>query len=385
MRLAAQDLRKGRLIDMEKIRIGVIGNGIIGESHLQEYAKIPECQVVAICDINEQRLNEIGDKYGIERRFTNIGRLLDCDDIEAVDVCLHNNLHAPVAIEAMRRGKHVYCEKPMSGSYIDSVRMLEASRETGMDLHIQLGFLYHDETKAAKKLIQNNRLGEVYHLRSYGFRRRGRPFVDGYATKEFVNSTTSGGGAMFDMGVYHISQLLYLMDMPKLERISGKTYQKLEMDQARREISGFNVEELGCGFAKFENGLTMDVLEAWAVHAAEYPSSVIYGAEGGLSLNPLKFYSKQDDIETEVSFDLGAMNYRNHTVYPENAMYDSSQIHWVAHRQGKCPLLPTAEIALQTQLIQEGIYLSDCLGREVTAEEIQELSKSKALEIPNLR
>lgn len=372
-------------IFMEKTRIGVIGNGIIGESHLKEYAQIPECEVVAICDINEEWLHEIGDKYGIERRFTNIGRLLDCDDIEAVDVCLHNNLHAPVAIEAMQRGKHVYCEKPMSGSYADSVRMLETARETGKDLHIQLGFLYQDETHAAKKLIQNHRLGNIYHLRSYGYRRRGRPFVDGYATKEFVNTVTSGGGAMFDMGVYHISQLLYLMNMPELERISGKTYQEIEMDPGRREISGFNVEELGCGFAKFKDGLTMDILESWAVHAGEYPSSVIYGSQGGLSLKPLKFYSKMDDIETEVSFDLGAMNYRNHTVYAENAVYDSSQIHWIAHRQGKCPLLPTAEIALQTQLIQEGIYLSSRLGREVTADEIRAMSESKALEIPNLR
>lgn len=157
------------------------------------------------------------------------------------------------------------------------------------------------------------------------------------------------------------------------------------MDQKRREISGFNVEELGCGFAKFEGGLTMDILESWAVHAGEYPSSAIYGSQGGLSLRPLRFYSKLDDIETEVSFDLAAMRYRNHTVYGENAVYDSSQIHWIAHRQGKCPLLPTAQIALQTQLVQEGIYLSERLGREVTAEEIESMSVSKALEIPNLR
>lgn len=79
------------------------------------------------------------------------------------------------------------------------------------------------------------------------------------------------------------------------------------------------------------------------------------------------------------------MNYRNHTVYPENAVYDSSQIHWISHLMGKCPLLPTAEIALNTQLVQEGIYLSNSLGREVTADEIRELSQSKALEIPNLK
>ena len=89
----------------DKIRVAVIGNGIIGESHISTYRSIPEAEVAAICDINEARLNEIGDRYGIARRFTHIGKLLLEDDIDAVDVCLHNNMHAPVSIAVMRSGR----------------------------------------------------------------------------------------------------------------------------------------------------------------------------------------------------------------------------------------------------------------------------------------
>ncbi len=370
---------------MDKVRIGVIGNGIIGESHISGYQSIPDCEVVAICDINEERLNYIGDKYGIKRRFTHIGKMLLEKDIDAVDVCLHNNLHCPVTVAALEAGKHVYCEKPMAGSYADALTMYKAAKDTGKKLHIQLAMLYNDETRGAKKLIDSGRLGHIYHMRSYGFRRRGRPYVDGYATKEFVNSTTSGGGALFDMGVYHISQLLYLTGLPKLERVCGKIYQELAMDENRRQISGFNVEELGTGFASFEGGLTMDILESWAIHAAPFPGSMIAGSKGGVTLEPLSFHTTIEDIETDQTFDLGHMNYMNHTVYPENAVYDSSQIHWIAHLTGKCELLPTADIALLTQQIQEGIYISNSLNREVTADEVVQLSKSKALEIPNLK
>lgn len=369
---------------MEKIRIGVIGNGIIGEQHISEYQRIHNCEVVAICDINEERLNYIGDRYGISRRFTHIGKLLLEKDIDAVDVCLHNNLHAPVAIAAMEAGKDVYCEKPMAGSYADALSMYEAMKRTGQKLHIQLAQLYVDEARAAKRLIDNGHLGKLYHMRSYGFRRRGRPFVDGYATKEFVNSTTSGGGALFDMGVYHISQLLYLADLPKLERVVGRTYQELPMDAKRREISGFNVEELGCGFASFENDLTMDILESWAIYSAPFPGSMIAGSKGGICISPFSFHTAIEDMQVDTQFDLGNLNYLNHTVYPENAVYDSSQKHWIASLTGECELLPTALIALNTQQIQEGIYLSTQLNREVTADEIKELSKSKAVEIPNL-
>ncbi|MDD4773167.1 MAG: Gfo/Idh/MocA family oxidoreductase [Eubacteriales bacterium] len=370
---------------MEKIRIGVIGNGIIGESHISGYKGIGGCEVTAICDINEDRLNYIGDKYGIKARYTHIGKMIAEADLDSVDVCLHNNMHAPVSIYAMEQGKHVYCEKPMAGTYADALAMYDAMLNTGKKLHIQLGFLYSDETRAAKRLIENGRLGNIYHMRSYGFRRRGRPFVDGYATKEFVNTETSGGGALFDMGVYHISQLLYLMDTPELERICGHTYAELPMDEGRRAESGYNVEELGCGYASFKGGLTMDILESWAIYAAPFPGSMIAGSKGGLTLTPFKYHTAIDDIQADMTFDLGHFNYLNHTVYAENAVYDNSQKLWIAALQGQAELYPTAKIALDTQLIQEGIYMSNALGREVSACEIKEMTKSKALEIPNLK
>ena len=368
----------------EKIRIAVIGVGIIGEAHLKNYQSIPEAEVVAICDINEPRLNSVGERFGIARRFTHIGKLLQEDDIDAVDVCLHNNMHAPVSIAVMRAGKDCYCEKPMAGSFYDAREMYRVMEETGRKLHIQLAFLYSKETKAAKRFIEAGALGHLYHMRSYGFRRRGRPFVDGYARKEFVNTKTSGGGALFDMGVYHISQLLYLAGLPKLERVCGHTYAEIAMDEGRRQESGYNVEEIGVGLASYQGGLSMDVLESWAVHGRPFPSSVMMGSEAGISLEPLVIHSRSYNLETDTTVDLGEMDYLDHTVYADSAHYDNSQQHWIHALLGKCELLPTAKIALETQRVQEGIYFSERLGREVTADEIEEMTESKALEIPNL-
>jgi len=156
------------------------------------------------------------------------------------------------------------------------------------------------------------------------------------------------------------------------------------MDAGRKEISGYNVEELGCGFASFADGLTMDVLESWAIYARPFPGSMIAGSKGGICLSPFSFHTAIEDMQIDTTFDLGSMNYLNHTVYAENSVYDTSQVHWIASLQGKCELLPTALIGLNTQQIQEGIYLSNKYNREMTADEITELSQSKALEVPNL-
>ena len=369
---------------MKKIKIAVIGVGIIGDSHIKEYKNIADCEVAAICDINEARLAEIGDRYDVKRRFTHIGEMLREGDIDAVDICLHNNLHAPVTNAVLNAGKNAYCEKPMAGSYADALSMYETARKTGNRLHIQLAMVYNDAAHAAKRLIDAGELGEIYHMRSCGFRRRGRPFIDGYATKEFVNSHTARGGALFDMGVYRISQLLYLAGLPKLERVVGKTYRKMDVDPKRQAESGFDVEELGTGYAVYANNLSLDVVESWAIHAENVGRSLIAGDKGGLMFDPLTYHTLKEDMQVDMNVDLGAFKYRNHTVHAENAMFDSPQTNWINALLGRCELLPTDKIALETSLLQEGIFLSDKLGREVTANEIRALSKSTAIDVPNL-
>ena len=155
-----------------------------------------------------------------------------------------------------------YCEKPMAGSYQDAEKMYQTARARGLKLSIQLATLFSWETRAAKMLIEQGCLGKPYHARSVGFRRRGRPYVDGYGSPPFVQKHNSGGGALYDVGVYHIASLLYLLGNPQVLRVSGQVYQETEMDAPRREASGYDVEELGLGFVRLADGITLDIIEA---------------------------------------------------------------------------------------------------------------------------
>lgn len=366
---------------MQPIRIGMIGVGQIGKAHLQHYAQIPNAHIVAAADVNEAELRRVAETFNIPYTTTDFRELLKRDDIDAVDVCLHNNLHSPVTIAALEAGKHVYCEKPMAGAYVDALAMYEAAQRTGKKLSIQLATLFSKETKAAKRLIDDGYLGKLYHARSTGFRRRNRPYVDGYGTASFVKKAVAAGGALYDMGVYHIAQVLYLLNLPSVERISGKIYQETDMDPRRREISGYDVEELGLGFVKCANGLTVDIIEAWAIHLGGFEGSCIVGSKGGVRLNPFGYFTTVSDMEMNATFELDSADWRWHQLYENTDAYDSPQKHWIAALQGRVELLPTAEIALATMLISEGIYLSDKLGREVSAEEVRVNSQSTAIKL----
>jgi predicted dehydrogenase len=319
--------------------------------------------------------------YDIPNLYTDFRKLLARDDIEAVDVCLHNNLHMPVTVAACEAGKHVYCEKPMAGAYCDAEVMLQTAKRLDRKLHIQLNTIFGAATKAAKAIIDEGLLGKPYYARSAGFRRRGRPYVDGYGSATFVQKRNSAGGAMYDMGVYHIGTILYLLNNPAVMRISGQVYQETQMDPARREASGYDVEELGIGFVRLENGITMDIIEAWAIHLDKFESSYVVGSEGGVRLEPFGFYRSVGDLDLDSTANLEAFEWRLHSLRENADAYDNSQKHWAAALQGRVELLPVAEIALNTMLISEGIYLSNQLGREVTAEEVKAASRSTAIKL----
>jgi predicted dehydrogenase len=365
----------------DRIRIGMIGVGQISKNHLKRYAEMPDVEIVAAADIDGKELAAVAQTYRIAHTYASFREMLTRDDIVAVDVCMHNNLHAPATIAALEAGKHVFCEKPIAGAYADGKKMLETARACNRKLSIQLATLFSRETRVAKHLIDAGRLGRVYHARSTGYRRRGRPFVDGYGTDNFVKKAVASGGALFDMGVYHISQMLYLLDQPEVTRVSGKVYQETAMDAGRRKSSGFDVEEMGTGFVRFSGDQTLDIIEAWAIHLNPFEGSCIVGSEGGIRLQPFGFYTTLSDVEMNATFELDQVDTRWHRLDENTSAYDSPQHHWIAALQGRVPLLPTAEIALQTMLISEGFYLSDKLGREVSAEEIEVASESKALDI----
>ncbi|MBN2449702.1 MAG: Gfo/Idh/MocA family oxidoreductase [Lentisphaeria bacterium] len=364
----------------ECIRVGVIGAGQIGTSHLNKYRDIPQARVVAVSDLFPAKIATAKERFGIADGYEDFQDLLAREDIDAVDVCVHNNKHAPIAMAALAAGKNVYCEKPMAGTYRDAESMFQAARKHGRRLSIQMGTVFSQESRAAKRIVDEGHLGRIYYARSFGYRRRGRPFVDGYGTANFVDRGICAGGALFDMGIYHIANILFLVGNPEVLSVTGATHQELDMYEDRRAFSNYSVEEMGLGWVRLAGGISFDIEETWAVHHDGQESSKVLGSRGGIKLNPLAFFSSLADMPMSSTFDLGGSNTRWHSCFPETVWYDSSQQHWIGALLGKVPLLPTAEFALNTALISEGIYMSSRLGREVPAAEIREKSVSTAID-----
>jgi predicted dehydrogenase len=189
---------------------------------------------------------------------------------------------------------------------------------------------------------------------------------------------------MLDMAVYHISRMIYLLGNPDLISVSGSTYQKIDMHEERRRISNYNVEELGMAFIRLAGGITYYMEESWAIHSETPDIDYVYGSKAGVRLDPprpsgsgqplseLQYFTTLGDIEMDGTMDLTRTDWRWQQTDPTVQHYTGSQRHWISAQLGYVPLIDTAGIALKTSFITEGVYISNHLGREVTADEIEQ-------------
>lgn len=162
---------------MEKLKIAVIGAGNIARNaHLPVYAERDDVEIVAICDWNLDRAKEIAAKFNIPHAYTTVEETLEKHpEIEAVDICVWNRSHAPVAIAAAKAGKHILCEKPMAWSVKHAEQMKKAVDEAGVTFMVAVMTRYANESQVLKAEIDSGRLGDIYYAKTGYMRRRGHP------------------------------------------------------------------------------------------------------------------------------------------------------------------------------------------------------------------
>lgn len=348
-----------------KLRAGVVGTGIIGKSHVRGYAGMrDDVELVAIADLDQDEAKRVAAEYDIPNVFSDYRDLVAMDDLDTVDVCLPNFLHMPVSVAALEAGKHVFCEKPMAGVGAEAQTMHDVAQQAGKQLHVQMGTVFSKETRTAKYLIDEGALGRVYYAKASNGRRRGRVFVDGYATPHFVQKERAGGGSMLDMAVYSMARLVYLLGNPSVKGVSGATYQEMDMDPKRREESGFDVEEFGHGFVRFDGDVTMYVEDAWSAFG-EFHGDTLMGSKGGVSLRPFKYYTDVHGMDADVSLNIDSYENRMRSLGYMGRGYGGSQEHFVYSVLGRVETIDTGAIGLKVAQITQALYDSAESGQEV--------------------
>lgn len=257
---------------MKKLRIAVIGCGGISKgNHLPAYAKMDNVEVVALCDILPDRVKAVAEQFGVAKTYTDYKDVLANEELDAIDICTPNLYHSEIAVAALEKGLHVFCEKPDAVSVAECERMKAAAEKSGKVLMVMRNNRYRPTASYLKSFIADGKMGDIYAGRCGWIRRRGIPGRGGW----FTTKALSGGGPLIDLGVHMIDLSIWLMGNPRPVAVSGcafnkfanseEVYDSVSAGHGDRVKDGiFDVEDLAMGFIRFENGACLQIEFSWA-------------------------------------------------------------------------------------------------------------------------
>lgn len=209
------------------IKVGIIGCGTIANAaHIPSYRNNPEAEIKYFCDIIPERAQAAVEKYHCGIAVADYHDVLNDPEIEAVSVCTPNNVHAQIAIDALRAGKNVLCEKPAARIYSEALEMQKAQHESGKVLNIGVVNRFNDSVNRIKQYIDEGRLGNIHHVYVSFRAHRSIPGLGG----AFTTKAIAGGGALIDWGVHYLDIVMYCCGDPKVKTVTGETFCKLGKD-----------------------------------------------------------------------------------------------------------------------------------------------------------
>ena len=152
----------------DQINVACIGYGIMGQIDVQTASSIPGVKIVGVCDVYEGRLTRAKEHFGAGLFTTRDYRqVLQRPDVDAVIVATPDHWHAPIAIEAMRAGKDVYCQKPMVRVVEEGAGIIKAQKETGRILQVGSQLASSIMYAKARELVRSGAIGKVHMIESY--------------------------------------------------------------------------------------------------------------------------------------------------------------------------------------------------------------------------
>lgn len=273
------------------LRVGVVGLGYAGTTHLRAFAGIPGVEVVALAGKETDRLAELGAEFGIPHLLEDWQDLVALDTIDIVSIATPNVLHAPISLAALRSGKHVFCEKPLALTAIEAREMVAVAHDVDRVLEVAFNHRRRADVQFARRYLDDEGIGRIYHSRASWKRRAGIPGLHSW----FTDAAMAGGGALIDLGPHILDSLLFLLGEPRVVAVSAVTHGELgragfgamnRQEQMAGGSGAFEVEDLASALLRLDDGSSVAFEISWAGHSVddEDISIELLGVDGGIRL-----------------------------------------------------------------------------------------------------
>lgn len=249
---------------MERLGIGVIGASNFGKRHMESITQGKNAKLVAVCDVIEELARDAAEEYRAEFYCTDYHDVLKRDDIDAVTLPLPDQVHCQIAIDALRAGKHVLCEKPMALDIEECKEMIKVAKETGKQLMVGQVGRYTPAFVKAKELIDAGEIGELFFVESeyaHDYSKIGG--VGGWRVTPERHPVLGGG--------------CHAMDL--LRTIAGDPYEAVAYAN-NKVLTDWPINDFTVGILKFPNNVIGKIMTSVGCKRKYTMRTVLYGTKG---------------------------------------------------------------------------------------------------------
>ena len=288
----------------KKVRVGIVGMGI-GKVNGRALDANPRGEIVAICDIIPEKMDVFEQELGRDvKKYVSYRKMCRDAEVDAVFVGTPNQVHVPVAMEAVRNDKHVLCTKPLAHSGAAAAKLIPAAESSGVVNMMSLSTRFSPACQQIGSRIAKGFFGELYYARARSIRRSGIPDWN----EGFIQA---GGGAFRDMGVHVLDASWWLLGMPRPISASGVAGAKFGPKgrgywdfrvPPKKYSKQYASDDYAGGLIRFDGGLAVQVESFWASHQPEDFQVELFGTQAGAQVFPPKVYRTTDGFpeDTEI-------------------------------------------------------------------------------------
>jgi predicted dehydrogenase len=371
------------MADKKELRIGLVGTGFMGRTHSNGYKRIgdffPDLQyrplLKAVCARREDKVKAFAEQWGYESYETDYKKLISRNDIDAVDICTPNDMHAEIAIAAINAGKMILCEKPLARNVDEAQKMVDAVEKAKVANTVWYNYRRIPAVTLAKQIVDSGKLGKIFHYRANFLQdwTINADLPQGGDGLWRMDIDAAGSGVTGDLLAHCIDTAIWING--KITDVSAvtETFIKERMHQLTGKVQKVGIDDACIFHCHFENG-SLGLFESTRYargHKALYTFE-INGENASIrwnlhDLNRLEYFDYNDESVVRgwrsILVTDGDQPYMNRWWVPGLTIgYEHSFVHQAADflkslEEGK-PCSPTFRDAFETQKVCEAVINS---------------------------
>lgn len=245
------------------LKVGIIGGAFAGTLHAEGWLNTNKAVITAISSQSEKTRSEFVSRFG-GRSYQDPSEMIEKEDLDVISLTLPNKFHHPLAIQALNKGMHVVCEKPLSMNLAQAREMIDVAKQNNRKLFYAEQIVFSARYKKVKQLLQQGTFGSLIHVSHR--ERHGGPHANW-----FFDPAISGGGVTLDMGIHGIGILQWLLRPAKITHV----YAKINSLKPEYDLDDHCLMTL-----EFDNGVLATVDASWAAPGGVDDVLEVLGRDG---------------------------------------------------------------------------------------------------------